>query len=147
VVPAGAKPHATDLWNQSGGHDQLSFLGGTGVSFLAGRHDHGRHLGCSAHLTLNAGEPASHPVKQGRTDALPNRAEAGTEVIRQRYEHGSTVITTHRAFKQWPEVFNNDSTPTTAILDRLVHRAYKIRLNRESMRKHAACLTDDPARA
>jgi DNA replication protein DnaC len=33
------------------------------------------------------------------------------------------------------------------ILDRLVHRAYKIIFTGESMRKHAARLTDDPARA
>nr|WP_287667832.1 ATP-binding protein [Accumulibacter sp.] len=32
------------------------------------------------------------------------------QVISQRYERGSTVITTNRAFKQWPEIFNNDST-------------------------------------
>ena len=43
------------------------------------------------------------------------------QVISQRYERGSTVITTNRAFKQWPEIFNNDSTLTAALLDRLLH--------------------------
>jgi DNA replication protein DnaC len=45
------------------------------------------------------------------------------QVISQRYERGSTIITTNRAFKQWPEIFNNDSTLTSAILDRLLHHA------------------------
>jgi DNA replication protein DnaC len=45
------------------------------------------------------------------------------QVISQRYERGSTIITTNRAFKQWPEIFNNGSTLTSAILDRLLHHA------------------------
>jgi len=45
------------------------------------------------------------------------------QVISQRYERGSTIITSNRAFKQWPEIFNNDSTLTSAILDRLLHHA------------------------
>ena len=45
------------------------------------------------------------------------------QVISQRYERGSTVITSNRAYKQWPEIFNNDSTLTSALLDRLLHHA------------------------
>jgi DNA replication protein DnaC len=45
------------------------------------------------------------------------------QVISMRYERGSTVITSNRAFKQWAEIFNNDSTLTSAILDRLLHHA------------------------
>jgi DNA replication protein DnaC len=45
------------------------------------------------------------------------------QVISQRYERGSTIITSNRAFKQWPEIFNNDSTLTSALLDRLLHHA------------------------
>jgi len=29
--------------------------------------------------------------------------------------------TSNKAFKDWPEIFNNDSTLTSAILDRLLH--------------------------
>jgi len=43
------------------------------------------------------------------------------QIISQRYEHGSIVITTNRVFKDWPEIFNNDSTLTSALLDRLLH--------------------------
>ena len=45
------------------------------------------------------------------------------QVISQRYERGSTVITSNRAYKKWPEIFNNDSTLTSALLDRLLHHA------------------------
>ena len=43
------------------------------------------------------------------------------QIISQRYEQGSIVITTNRVFKGWPEIFNNDSTLTSALLDRLLH--------------------------
>ena len=45
------------------------------------------------------------------------------QVISQRYERGSTVITSNRAYKKWPEIFNNDTTLTSALLDRLLHHA------------------------
>lgn len=50
-------------------------------------------------------------------------ADALFQVISQRYERGSTLVTTNRAFKHWPEIFNNDSTLTSALLDRLLHHA------------------------
>jgi DNA replication protein DnaC len=45
------------------------------------------------------------------------------QIISQRYERGATIITSNRAYKQWPEIFNNDSTLTSALLDRLLHHA------------------------
>jgi DNA replication protein DnaC len=45
------------------------------------------------------------------------------QVISQRYERGSIVLTTNQAYKHWPKVFNNDSTLTSAVLDRLLHHA------------------------
>ncbi|MGD9162965.1 MAG: IS21-like element helper ATPase IstB, partial [Desulfobacteraceae bacterium] len=32
------------------------------------------------------------------------------QIISQRYEQGSIIITTNRVFKEWPKIFNNDST-------------------------------------
>ncbi len=43
------------------------------------------------------------------------------QVISQRYEQGAIIITTNRVFKDWPQIFNNDSTLTSALLDRLLH--------------------------
>lgn len=45
------------------------------------------------------------------------------QIISYRYEQGAMAITTNRVFKDWPEIFNNDATLTSAILDRLLHHA------------------------
>jgi DNA replication protein DnaC len=56
------------------------------------------------------------------------------QVISQRYEQGALVITSNRAFKDWPEIFNNDSTLTSAILDRLLHHAETVIIEGKSFR-------------
>lgn len=61
-------------------------------------------------------------------------ADALFQVISHRYERGSTLITTNRAFKQWPEIFNNDSTLTSALLDRLLHHAESVVIEGRSYR-------------
>jgi DNA replication protein DnaC len=61
-------------------------------------------------------------------------ADALFQVISQRYERGSTVITSNRAFKQWPEIFNNDSTLTSALLDQLLHHAETVVIEGRSYR-------------
>lgn len=54
------------------------------------------------------------PIKQRGADLL-------FQVISSRYERGSMIITSNRQFDKWPEIFNDDSTVTSAILDRLLH--------------------------
>jgi DNA replication protein DnaC len=44
------------------------------------------------------------------------------------------VITSNRAYKHWPEIFNNDSTLTSAILDRLLHHAETLVIEGKSYR-------------
>jgi len=56
------------------------------------------------------------------------------QVISQRYEQGAIVITSNRAFKQWPSIFNNDSTLTSALLDRLLHHADTVVIEGKSYR-------------
>lgn len=56
------------------------------------------------------------------------------QVISQRYEQGSTVITTNRAFKDWPLIFNNDCTLTSALLDRLLHHTEVVLIEGKSYR-------------
>ncbi|MBU1495192.1 MAG: IS21-like element helper ATPase IstB [Actinobacteria bacterium] len=56
------------------------------------------------------------------------------QVISGRYEQGALVITTNKAFKNWPEIFNNDSTLTSAILDRLLHHAETVLIEGKSYR-------------
>lgn len=63
------------------------------------------------------------------------------EVIDDRQGRRSTVITSQRPITQWHELFD-DPTVADAILDRLVHGAYRIELAGESMRKKKNNLTE-----
>jgi len=56
------------------------------------------------------------------------------QIISHRYEHGATLITTNRIYKQWPTIFNNDSVLTSALLDRLLHHAETVRIDGKSYR-------------
>ena len=47
---------------------------------------------------------------------------------------GAIVLTTNTAYKQWPRIFNNDSTITTAVLDRLLHHCETIKIQGKSYR-------------
>ena len=46
------------------------------------------------------------PIDQHGADLL-------FQVISQRYERGAIALTTNKAYKQWPTIFNNDSTITS----------------------------------
>ena len=56
------------------------------------------------------------------------------QVISARYERGSIVLTTNKTFKQWPGIFNNDSTLASAVLDRLLHHAETVVIEGPSYR-------------
>ena len=56
------------------------------------------------------------------------------QIISQRYERGSIVLTTNKIYKHWPSIFNNDSTLTSAILDRVLHHAETIIIEGKSYR-------------
>lgn len=56
------------------------------------------------------------------------------QVISQRYECGSMIITTNKAYKHWPGVFNNDSGLTSAVLDRLLHHQETVIIEGKSYR-------------
>jgi DNA replication protein DnaC len=56
------------------------------------------------------------------------------QVFSQRYETGSTIVTTNQAYKNWAKVFNNDATLTSAVLDRLLHHAETVTIEGKSYR-------------
>jgi DNA replication protein DnaC len=60
-------------------------------------------------------------------------AELLFEVISQRYERGSIVITSNLPFDEWTEVFGSERL-TGAILDRLTHHVHILEMNGESFR-------------
>jgi DNA replication protein DnaC len=70
------------------------------------------------------------------------------EIIEDRYGRGSTLITSQLPVEAWHEVIG-DPTFADAILDRLVHNAYRFALEGPSMRKpeaepDAAATTTEP---
>lgn len=56
------------------------------------------------------------------------------EIVEDRYGRGSLLITSQVPVDRWHEIIG-DPTLADAILDRIVHAAYRIDLNGESMRK------------
>lgn len=56
------------------------------------------------------------------------------EIITERYEHGSVIITSNRAFDEWAEVFNNDLLASAA-LDRLTHHTHTLTIRGDSFRQ------------
>jgi DNA replication protein DnaC len=56
------------------------------------------------------------------------------EIIDERYQKGSTLITSQLPPANWHEAIN-DPTMADAILDRVLHNAYKVALEGPSMRK------------
>jgi len=62
------------------------------------------------------------------------------EILEDRHDRRSTIVTSQLPINQWQQIIG-DPTLADAILDRLVHNAYKINLKGESMRKKKAELT------
>jgi DNA replication protein DnaC len=56
------------------------------------------------------------------------------EILDDRYDRASTLITSQLPLDQW-HAYLGDRTVADAILDRLVHNAYKLNLKGESMRR------------
>ena len=55
------------------------------------------------------------------------------QIIAQRYEKSSTIITSNRDFDEWPGIFINPLLGTAA-LDRLVHKGIQIIIEGSSYR-------------
>jgi DNA replication protein DnaC len=62
------------------------------------------------------------------------------EILEDRHGSRSTIVTSQLPLDQWHASIG-DSTLADAIMDRLVHNAYKIKLEGDSLRKQQANLT------
>ncbi len=65
------------------------------------------------------------------------------EIITERYERGSLIITSNRAFTEWAEVFNNDLLASAA-LDRLTHHTHTLTIRGDSFRQRNRKKEDPP---
>jgi len=128
-------------------HDNIIFIGNTGVGKTHLAIALGYHACCKGHSVLFStamdiisqlsAAQATNTLIQGlkkytsptillidEIGYLPidkRGADLLFQVISKRYERGTIIITTNRIFKEWPRIFDNDSTLTSAILDRLLH--------------------------
>jgi len=69
----------------------------------------------------------------GRLSMDQKQGEYLFQVIDARYERGSTVITTNRAFRDWGKIFH-DMVCAKGIIDRLVHHSEVIKIEGTSYR-------------
>ena len=60
-------------------------------------------------------------------------AELLFEIFSQRYERGSTLVTTNLPFDEWTEVLGSERL-TGALLDRLTHHVHILEMNGDSFR-------------
>jgi hypothetical protein len=56
------------------------------------------------------------------------------QIISHRYERAPTVITTNRVYMRWAQIFNNDSTLASAILDRVAYHVETLVIEGKSYR-------------
>ena len=66
----------------------------------------------------------------------PQAAQDLYEIISERYERRSLILTSNRALSEWAEVFNNDLLASAA-LDRLTHHAHTLVIQGESYRQRS----------
>jgi DNA replication protein DnaC len=58
------------------------------------------------------------------------------EILEDRYDKKSTLITSQLPVDQWHDAYIDEPTLADAILDRLVHNSHRVTLKGGSMRKH-----------
>lgn len=70
----------------------------------------------------------------GVVPMTPEQSRELLEIVDERFQKKSTIITSQLPVKHWHEAIG-DKTLADAILDRIVHNSYRIELSGESMRK------------
>ena len=66
----------------------------------------------------------------------PPAPEDFYDVINERYERGSLLVTSNRDYAEWPAAFVDNPLLASAALDRLAHRAHLITITGASYRAH-----------
>ena len=66
---------------------------------------------------------------------MPEQARDLLEIVEDRYEAGSLLITSQVPVDRWYDIVTIPAL-ADAVLDRVVHNAYRIELSDESLRKH-----------
>jgi len=62
------------------------------------------------------------------------QANLSFQVVAQRYERGSMILTSNLTFGSWNTAFAGDGVPTVATLERILHHSIIVSINGESFR-------------
>ena len=81
----------------------------------------------------------------GYVQQTPDEAEVLFTLMAERYERRSLVITSNLVFSEWDRIFKNPMT-TAAAIDRLVHHATILEIDRDSIRAEEAKRRAEEAR-
>ena len=103
----------------------VEFMRHSSVQIRGGAPDYQNYL-CSCNNVLIIDELGFVPLSKTGAEPL-------FEIISQRYERGSIIITSNLPFDEWTEVFGAERL-TGAILDRLTHHVHILEMNGESYR-------------
>lgn len=123
------------------GYDVLSLTAGALLTHLNG----GRADGTYEQRLLTYTKPQLLLVDDFGLKALrPPGPEDLYEVIAQRYERGSLLVTSNRDFSEWLDAFG-DPLLGSAALDRLVHNAHHLVITGQSYRARARPFHTAPA--
>lgn len=72
----------------------------------------------------------------GLQTLTPQAVQDLYDIIAERYERRSVIVTSNRAFNEWAAVFNNDLLASAA-LDRLTHHVHTVVIQGESYRQRS----------
>jgi DNA replication protein DnaC len=85
-----------------------------------------REVGTLARVVKKYNSPKLLVIDELGFEAIAGeRASLFFKVVSARYERGSMVITTNRAFKEWPVIFQ-DPVVTSAIIERVAHHCHVV---------------------
>lgn len=135
VGPSGVgKSHLAQALGQEACRRGYSVLFTTVIKMLAqingGRADSTRDKRLTGYLRPDLLILDDFGLKQLR-DREP---EDFYEVITERYERGSVMVTSNRDYQEWPAAFGDNPLMASAALDRLAHRAHLITIKGASYR-------------
>jgi DNA replication protein DnaC len=92
-----------------------------------GRYRQAMHRAVNAYKLLIIDEIGYLPMSR-------EQANLFFQVVAQRYERGSMILTSNLTFGSWDSAFAGDSVLTVAMLDRILHHSIIVSISGESFR-------------
>ena len=90
--------------------------------------------GCGLGKTHLSIALAAKACQEGYSVLFAGAVDIVNSLSAAKAENGSMLITCNKVFKKWAEIFNNDSTVTSAILDRVLHHCEPVVIEGKSYR-------------